>query len=513
MSTMPKTSPEATGLILGMSRIESKQHLDLFFASFPESAKVLDHESAEVLVSAQAWLDRRIRGTYTDFIVRAKMSDNPADQRLKGWMLATYHKDIHAVVVVALHTLKPFRCSGVATNVLQVAFQLAEMYGAAVVLQCYPSHAPFYRKRGLEIDPNAPKGGPFVFMRTGVKNDEEQGVQAMPLCEVKNEDVQAPPLFEIRWATPEDWPLIQEYRTFELYSPNGVALRGIVRDGLDREGNCPDPNYCLVVEGRGYAFFRRPSVSTKDGRPEQLHWYINGIYVLPEARRCGVGAALVRAIIALAGRAPLHVEAERPAIPFWSALGFYAFRGDVLGAGPYTDMERRATSTRVDSPVGPAKALAPCRPSGTAPMPGFTPLILAVWSTDENTIKCFMRQMIGGNTTVLGVNNLFPFNSPAWELLKTSDGKSTHDQLEIVDKCGEMACSRVDGLVDRCKSVDIVFFVALAANECVRESCADALRKLSSRIFAHLDEVDLDKAPPMGLKTLVRYLKMSCRKI
>lgn len=92
------------------------------------------------------------------------------------------------------------------------------------------------------------------------------------------------------------------------------------------------------------------------------------MWVAPEARRDGVGRALVAAVISEAGERPLHLRVMAQNA---SAIGFYAGCGFVLVDGAPDD-EGTLTMTRDASSapaVWPAPAERPLRPGASRPGP------------------------------------------------------------------------------------------------------------------------------------------------
>jgi GNAT superfamily N-acetyltransferase len=132
----------------------------------------------------------------------------------------------------------------------------------------------------------------------------------------------------IRWATPDDIPLILEFiralATFER-APDAVTATA---EGLHRDGFGPNPfYYCLIAEhgGRpaGFAFYFF-NYSTWKGRPGI---YLEDLFVHPEFRGFGIGKALLKKVAAIAvekGCQRMQWEVldwNTPAIDFYRAMG------------------------------------------------------------------------------------------------------------------------------------------------------------------------------------------------
>ncbi len=145
----------------------------------------------------------------------------------------------------------------------------------------------------------------------------------------------------IRIATTEDIPLIQQmaeiaypptylgieppemvsYMMGQMYSTESLLRQ--MEDGQE---------YCIVFEGEkamGYISLRKETEDT---------CFIEKLYLLPEARRKGLGRTLVQTAIdyarthcVLPCRLQLHVNRYNPSVEFYRHLGF-----DVIGQGdPY----------------------------------------------------------------------------------------------------------------------------------------------------------------------------------
>jgi predicted GNAT family N-acyltransferase len=88
--------------------------------------------------------------------------------------------------------------------------------------------------------------------------------------------------------------------------------------------------------------------TAEDGTPIgtgrlKLDCHIGRMAVLPKWRRCGVGSAILRTLLALAekeGCAVVRLHAQTHAIPFYEAHGFTAYGEDFEEAGiPHREMK------------------------------------------------------------------------------------------------------------------------------------------------------------------------------
>jgi GNAT superfamily N-acetyltransferase len=135
-------------------------------------------------------------------------------------------------------------------------------------------------------------------------------------------------MIDLRWATHADAALLLRFiRGLAEYEREPDAVR-VTEQTLARQLADEDPPFeCLIAsfdgEPAGFALFFR-TYSTWLGQPGI---WLEDLFVLPEARRRGVGRALLQRLAALAeeracGRLEWSVlEWNQPAIEFYASLG------------------------------------------------------------------------------------------------------------------------------------------------------------------------------------------------
>ncbi len=139
---------------------------------------------------------------------------------------------------------------------------------------------------------------------------------------------------QIRRAGPEELPLCLEIRRRVFIDEQGVPEA----EELDgRDGACR--HWIALLGGRPVATAR---VLAEGGAAK-----IQRVAVLAEARGRGIGAALMRAVLAELGADPaageIRLDSQTSALPFYERLGFVAEGPEFLDAGiPHRRMRRAA---------------------------------------------------------------------------------------------------------------------------------------------------------------------------
>lgn len=104
---------------------------------------------------------------------------------------------------------------------------------------------------------------------------------------------------DIRRATPADLdlvaPLFDLYRQFYACSPDPELARRFIGERLERGESVV---FVAVVDGRGVGFVQLYPTFTSIGA--QRAWILNDLFVASEARRQGVGRALMEAATRMA---------------------------------------------------------------------------------------------------------------------------------------------------------------------------------------------------------------------
>lgn len=159
------SAPGGREACVGLTLVEGQSHLDAFLSTVVNNTDFTNECEAEVFASAQTWMQRRNAGRYADYVLRIKMSEDRFDTRLKAWAFTTLHKHPTddqvptVMVLVALHTLRPFRRTGMARTLLHTVARLARSVGASsVALQCRPAMVDFYAKNGFKVNKHKMEG-------------------------------------------------------------------------------------------------------------------------------------------------------------------------------------------------------------------------------------------------------------------------------------------------------------------------------------------------------------------
>jgi GNAT superfamily N-acetyltransferase len=158
-------------IVVGGSEIEDRVHLSAFLKTVVKHADLRDPSAKEVYLSAKTWMTRRVPGNYWDFVLRAKVSEDPYDDNLMGWTffsLRAHPSDPSRSVayLVALHTLDGHRGKGVGRTLVHKVASMAGRSGAeCVVTQCRLDLVGFYSAMGFSVEQAGLDRGAFVHMK------------------------------------------------------------------------------------------------------------------------------------------------------------------------------------------------------------------------------------------------------------------------------------------------------------------------------------------------------------